>query len=94
MKTYKVYYEIHNSEAVLIETFDTIEAAKAYCDERIKGATLDELGECTDDVFYSSKVGHLDVYENAPVVEDEDGDMVCEAPLYTSPAFYTDEIFF
>lgn len=93
MKTYKVYFD-NNCETVLIETFDTIEAAKAYCDERIKGATLDELGECTDDVFYSSKVGHLEVYENAPVVEYEDGDMVCEDPLYTSPAFYTEEIFF
>lgn len=93
MKAYKVYFD-NNCETVFIETFDTIEAAKAYCEERIKGATLDELGGCTDDVFYSSKVGHLEVYENAHVLEDEDGDMVCEDPLYTSQAFYTGEIFF
>ena len=48
------------------------------------------MDECSDDVFHSSKVAQLLVYEGDTITFDEDGNEDFKDSVFQSPYFYTD----
>ena len=87
---YKVYFNDDVNEAVELTTSATLESAKAYINDYLKGYTLvdDEHG-CTDDIFASSAVAQLEVYDGGIIKTGEDGEPYPADPVYTSDYFYT-----
>ena len=47
------------------------------------------MDECSDDVFHSSKVAQLLVYEGDTITFDEDGNEDFKDSVFQSPYFYT-----
>ncbi len=87
---YKVYFNDNVNEAVELTTSATLEIAKDYINDYLKGYTLvDAEHGCTDNVFASSAVAQLEVYDGAPIKTGEDGNSYPAAPVYTSDFFYT-----
>lgn len=87
---YKVYFNDEVNASVELASFENIEDAKCYINDYMKGEMLvdDEHG-CTDDVFCTSAVAHLEIYEGDSVKLDEDGEPYPDMPIYESDYFYT-----
>lgn len=87
---YKVYFNDSVNEAVELTTSATLGIAKDYINDYLKGYTLvDYEHGCTDDVFTSSDVAQLEVYEGGIIKTGEDGNSYPADPVYTSDYFYT-----
>lgn len=91
MTKYNIYYRDWANPEAVIETADTLADARKFVDEYVKCRTIvDDENGCSDDVFYSSKVAQLLVYEGDAVTFDEDGNEDFKDAVIESPYFYTD----
>lgn len=75
-----------------IQSVETLELAEEFVSDYLIGKTLvDEEHPCSDDVFYSSEVAYLEVYDEYDMFDyDEDGEpMGLKSPIFSSPYFYT-----
>jgi hypothetical protein len=85
---YDVYLNIHNVESKIVESFGTLDEARQYVESQLKDAEMVD-GDCSEDVYESSRVGHYEIclrpayYGN----DDEDDDDVPEV-VWESDAFY------
>lgn len=83
---YNIYFNDNVNESNMIFAAKTLDEAKAWIESELKGHTLvDENNQCSDDVFGSSKVARLEVYDGDPIVDGEFKDAV-----YVSEYFYND----
>lgn len=87
---YKVYFNDEVSESVELASFEKLAEAKDYINDYLKGKILvDDDHDCTDDVFCTSAVANLEIYEGDSVKLDEDGEPYPDMPIYESDYFYT-----
>lgn len=72
---YHIYLSRHNSEDVPVADVDSIEEAKEWIASETKGLVkVDDEHNCSDDVFYSAKVCHYEVFvgDMVKVVDGEE----------------------
>lgn len=87
---YKVYFNDEVNESVELASFDGLTEAKDYINDYMKDEMLvDDDHDCTDDVFCTSAVAHLEIYEGDSIKLDEDGDPYPDMPIFESAYFYT-----
>lgn len=86
-----IYFNDDVQPSVCVHTCSTIEEAKSWINEQIKGYTMvDTDHACTEDVMTSSKTALYQVFEGEPVTTNEDGEPTFAEPIYESDYFYTD----
>ena len=88
MKRFKIYWN-NTVEINLVADFDTLEEAKAYCEENTKEYDPVEDGDnCWEGL---SNNFHYEVYDGEKEILDEDGDVVdFNEPVYMTNQFYCD----
>ena len=90
MKKFVVYYNDGVNEMVDMFQSDSKEECAQWIADDAKGRTLvDDDHNCSESVFYSSKVFRYEVYE-IPYIEEIDGEDVFHEPVYTSDYYYAD----
>ena len=74
-----------------MHTCKTIEEAKSWVNEQLKGHTLvDNSHKCTEDIRASSRTALYEVYDGEPVTTGEDEAPIFAEPVYESDYFYTE----
>lgn len=87
----QIYYTDGVNPSTFQHTCSTLEEAKGWINEQLKGYTVvDDDHMCSEDVMESAKTALYEVYDGAPVTFNEDGDEDFHDPVYESPYFYTD----
>lgn len=89
---YHIYLIRHNSEYVPVADVDSLEEAKEWIASETKGLVkVDDEHNCSDDVFYSAKVCHYNVFVGDMVkVVDGDGEPNLNV-VYESEYFYNND---
>ena len=88
----QIYYDDGVNPGVCLHTCSTLEEAKGWINEQLKGYTMvDDDHMCSEDVMESSKTAFYAVFDGAPVTFDKNGNEVFHEPIYATPYFYTDE---
>lgn len=90
-KPYIVYFNDNVNEIAALGNFATEEEARSFAEKQLEGVMyVDEEHNCTDDVFYSSKVAYVEIYNGEPVTFDEEGEEVYNEAIFISAPFYSD----
>lgn len=89
---FNVYFNDGVNENVFLFTTTEKDKAIKFANKNVGKVLVDDEHGCSEDVFRSSKVGCIEVYDGEPI-EFEDGDN--EHPffkntIYQTPYFYTD----
>lgn len=88
---YKVYYNDAVNEPSLLYTCEKLSSAFSYCAKYVNEKVLvDEEHNCSDDVFMSSAVAHLEIYDGALIKTDIQGNMSICNPIAYTEYFYKD----
>lgn len=72
---YHIFLDLHNSDYVHVADVDSLEEAKEWIASETKGLVkVDDEHNCSDDVFYSAKVCHYEVFvgDMVKVVDGEE----------------------
>lgn len=89
-KKYVVYYNDGVNEVADIFSADTLDECKKWIDEYLAPMTpVDEEHNCSEDVFRSSSVFFLEVYDR-PIVEVVDDEEIFNEAVYSTPYYYAD----
>lgn len=83
---YDIYLNIHNVESKIVKSFDTLAEARQYVESQLKGAEMVD-GDCSEDVYESSKVGHYEICFRPARYGNGDKDDALEV-VWESDAFY------
>ena len=83
---YDVYLNIHNVESKVVKSCDTLAEAQQYVESQLKDAKMVD-GDCSEDVYESSKVGHYEICLRPQGRDDED-DAEMPETVWESDAFY------
>ena len=85
----QIYYDDGVNPGVCLHTCSTLEEAKGWINEQLKGYTIvDATHPCSDDLIASSRVAQYLVFDGDPITTGESGEPVLEFPVYESPYFY------
>lgn len=87
---FEVYYTDNLMVSQCVHKCNTLNEAKNWIKERLKGRELVEgYYNCTE-VFPSSKTAFYEVYDGKPVSLNEIGGPVFASPVFESDNFYID----
>ena len=87
----KIYYNDGVNPGISVHKCTTIEEAKGWINEQLKGYTMvDDDHMCSEDVMESAKTGLYEVYDKEPITIHEDGVPYLANPVYVSVIFYTE----
>ena len=85
----QIYYDDGVNPGVCLHTCSTLEEAKGWINEQLKGYTMiDDDHMCSVDVLESAKTALYEVFNEEPLIINENGEPVLEFPVYESPYFY------
>ena len=85
-----IYYNDGVQTSTCVRTCRTIEEAKEWISEQLKGYTMvDDNHPCSVDVIASSKTAEYLVFDGELFDIDEDGEPCIAKPIYESDFFYT-----
>ena len=86
----QIYYNDGVNPTECVHTCNTLEEAKTWIGQELKGCTMvDADHQCTEDVMTSSKTALYEVYDGEPITLEEDGEPILAEPVYRSDHFYT-----
>ena len=86
----QIYYDDGVNPGVCLHTCSTLEEAKGWINEQLKGYTVvDEDHMCSEDVMESAKTAFYVVFAREPLIINENGEPGFEVPIYVSDLFYT-----
>ena len=86
-----IYFEAEVQPSECVHKCSTIEEAKSWISEQLKGYTMvDSDHACTEDVMTSSKTALYQVFDGEPITLGEDGEPNLAEPIYESNYFYTE----
>lgn len=86
-----IYYNDDVNQSFCVHTCSTIDEAKDWISNQLKGYTVvDADHPCTKDVMGSSRTALYEVYDGEPVTTGEDGEPTFASPIYESDYFYTE----
>ena len=87
----QIYYDDGVNPGVCMHTCSTLEEAKGWIKEQLKGYTvLDNDHMCSEDVMESAKTALYEVFSEEPIIINEYGQPSFEVPIYVSSLFYTE----
>lgn len=87
---FEIYYTDKVNPSECVHKCSTLEEAKDWISEQLKGYTIvDENHPCTDDEFYSSATAYYEVYDEEPVTLGNGFEPNFKLPEYSSNLFYT-----
>ena len=87
----QIYYDDGVNPWVLMHTCDTLEEAKEWISQELKGRTMvDDDHQCTEDVLTSSETALYEVIDGEPIILNEYGEPDFAKPIYGSDLFYTE----
>ena len=87
----QIYYDDGVNPGVCLHTCSTLEEAKGWINEQLKGYTIvDDDHMCSEDVMESAKTALYEVYDKEPITIHEDGVPYLAFPVYVSVSFYTE----
>lgn len=87
----QIYYDDGVNPGVCLHTCSTLEEAKGWINEQLKGYTVvDDDHMCSEDVMESAKTARYVVYDGEPITLEEDGEPILAEPIYRSDHFYTE----
>ena len=87
----QIYYDDGVNPGVCLHTCSTIEEAKGWINEQLKGYTVvDDDHMCSEDVMESAKAAFYVVFDGEPLIINEYGVHGIEVPVYVSDLFYTE----
>lgn len=85
---YQVWYN-NNVESFKIAEFDTLEKAKNYCKEEVKGYKT--VGRYDNDYEGKGNNFRFEIYEGEPIITDEDGNIIeTKDSVYETQRYYKD----
>lgn len=74
-----------------MHTCSTLEEAKGWINEQLKGYTMvDDEHMCSEDVMESAKTALYEVFDDEPIIINEYGEPGIEVPVYVSGLFCTE----
>ena len=86
-----IYFNDEVNPSFCVHTCSTLEEAKGWISEQLKGYTMvDSDHACTEDVMTSSKTALYQVFDGEPITLGEDGEPNLAEPIYESNYFYTE----
>ena len=86
----QIYYN-DGVNCVCVHTCSTLEEAKGWINEQLKGYTVvDDDHMCSDDVMESAKTALYEVYDGEPIIIKEHGEYSFAELIYESDHFYTE----
>ena len=87
----QIYYDDGVNSGVYVHTCSTLEEAKGWINEQLKGYTMvDDEHMCSDDVMESAKAAFYVVFDGEPLIINEYNEPGFEVPVYVSDLFYTE----
>jgi hypothetical protein len=87
----QIYYDDGVNSGVCVHTCSTLEEAKGWINEQLKGYTVvDDDHMCSEDVVESAKTALYEVFDGEPIIIKEHGEPNFEVPVYVSGLFYTE----
>lgn len=73
-----------------MHTCGTLEEAKGWINEQLKGYTMvDDEHMCSEDVMESAKTALYEVFDDEPIIISEYGEPGIEVAVYVSDHFFT-----
>ena len=86
----QIYYDDGVNPGVFLHTCSTLEEAKGWINEQLKGYTVvDDEHMCSEDVMESAKTALYEVFDGEPIIISEYNEPGFEVPVYVSGLFYT-----
>ena len=86
-----IYYNDGVQPSTCVRTCRTLEEAKKWISEQLKGYTMvDDIHPCSDDVIASSKTAEFMVFDGEPFAIGVDGEPYFRELVYESDYFYTE----
>lgn len=86
----QIYYDDGVNPGVCVHTCSTLEEAKTWIGQELKGCTMvDADHQCSEDVMESAKTAFYVVFGGEPITLEEDGEPILAEPVYRSDPFYT-----
>ena len=87
----QIYYDDGVNPGVCVHTCSTLEEAKGWIKEQLKGYTVvDDDHMCSEDVMESAKAAFFVVFDGEPIIINEYNEPGFEVPVYVSDLFYTE----
>lgn len=87
----QIYYDDGVNPGVCLHTCSTLEEAKDWINEQLKGYTMvDGDHMCSEEVMESAKAAFYVVFDGEPLIINEYGEPDFEVPVYVSDLFYTE----
>ena len=87
----QIYYDDGVNPGVCVHTCSTLEEAKGWINEQLKGYTVvDDDHMCSEDVMESAKTALYEVFDGEPIIINEYNEPGFEVPVYVSDLFYTE----
>ena len=87
----QIYYDDGVNPGVCMHTCSSLEEAKGWIKEQLKGYTVvDDDHMCSEDVMESAKTAFYEVFAGEPIIINEYGEPGFEVPIYVSDLFYTE----
>ena len=86
----EIFFNDGVNPSTCVHTCSTLEEAKSWVSEQLKGYTLaDDNHKSTENVMASSKTAKYEVYNGEPITLSEDGEPTLAEPI-KSDYFYTE----
>ena len=87
----QIYYDDGVNPGVCLHTCNTLEEAKGWINEQLKGYTMvDDDHMCSEDLMESAKTALYEVFDGEPIIINEYNEPGFEVPVYVSNLFFTD----
>ena len=87
----KIYYNDEVNPSICVHTCSTLEEAKDWINEQLKGYTMvDDDHMCSEDVMESAKTALYAVFDGEPIILNEFGEPIFEVPIFVSGLFFTE----
>ena len=87
----QIYYDDGVNPGVCVHASSTLEEAKGWINEQLKGYTMvDDDHMCSEDEMESAKAAYYVVFDEEPIIINEYNEPDIEVPVYVSGLFYTE----
>lgn len=87
----QIYYDDGINPGVCLHTCSTLDEAKGWINEQLKGYTMvDDDHMCSEDVMESAKTALYAVFIGEPIIINGYNGPDFEVPVYVSGLFYTE----
>ena len=87
----QIYYDDGVNQGICLHTCSTLEEAKGWIKEQLKGYTVvDDDHMCSEDVMESAKTALYVVFDGEPIIINEYNEPGFEVPVYVSSLFFTE----